>query len=176
MDFRRNLEPFAARRAGALGLALVLCSSPAFAAGGVVIDIDASIVIQFALILFLWATLNKLVFQPYLATAQARQARTEDTRLEAQRLSERARALANEHQNRWTVARDSAASARNALRDAGAVRREAALVAARSEGREAMDDARVSIDAQVLAARAELNIRATEVAQAVVEKILGRGL
>ena len=39
-----------------------------------------------------------------------------------------------------------------------------------------MDDARVSIDAQVLAARAELNIRATEVAQAVVEKILGRGL
>lgn len=182
MDFRRNLKPVASlsRVAPARwtpALASLLLSAPAFASGGgVVIDIDATIVIQFALLIVLWFTLNKLVFQPYLATSQARQAKTDDTRVEATRLRARVEALRVEHKARWSAARDEADAARAALRDAGAGEREQQVSAARAQSRKIVEDGHVRVEAQLKAAHAEVGARTAEIAQAVVDKILGRGL
>jgi F-type H+-transporting ATPase subunit b len=142
----------------------------------VVIDIDASIVIQFALILFLWFTLNKLVFQPYLATSQARQAKTDDTRAEALKLRARVDALHVEHKARWSAARDEADAARAVLRDAGAREREALVSAARAQSRKTVEAGNARVAEQLKAAQGEVGARTAEIAQAVVDKILGRGL
>jgi F0F1-type ATP synthase membrane subunit b/b' len=176
MEIPRPRAPLAASWRALVAGALLLWSPAAWAGDDVTIDVDKTLVVQLALIVALWALLNKLVFQPYLQVQSLRGAKTAQAREEAAALAERAAVLEQTHRRRWAGARDEATTVRGVLRGEGATAREDRLAAARAQARETLDDARVTIEAQFTAAHAELHVRSAEVAQAVVERLLGRGV
>lgn len=153
---------------------VALSAGPAMAADGVIIDLDGSFFIQLGLVLVLWFVLNQLIFKPYLATQQLRYEKTEQARLQAQELRERAQELQTRHEQGWREGLDAAAQARKVLSTEGAKSREAAIERTRAETRERIEKAQEKLSAQVEQARLDLQQHAEQMAGFVVAKILGR--
>lgn len=140
---------------------------------GVVIDLDGSFFIQLAIVALVYVVLRKLVFEPYLATLDAREAKTIRTREEATDLRAEAEALEQRYETALADARDKAISARADLRAQGTKRREEVLGQARRVSTAKVDAARAAVDAQFEGARTDLKGRVDEIASLVVDKVLG---
>lgn len=140
---------------------------------GVVIDLDGSIFIQLAIVALVYVILRKLVFEPYLATLDAREAKTDRTREEAIKLKAEADALEQRYETSLADARDKAISARATLRAEGNKRREEVLGQARRVSNAKLDAARAAVDAQYEGVRTDLKNRVDEIAGLVVDKVLG---
>lgn len=142
--------------------------------GGVIIDLDGSFFIQLAIVLLVMAVLRQLVFKPYLDSLEAREAKTDRTREEAEAVKARADALAERYEATLTEARQKAVDARQSLRDDGNVRRDQAIGEARRVANAKMDAARAAIDAQYEGVRSDLKGRVDELSELIVDKVLGQ--
>lgn len=142
--------------------------------GGVIIDLDGSIFIQLAIVLLLMAALRQLVFKPYLETLENREKKTDRAREEARAVQARAEALAERYEAKLAEARASAVEARQAMRTEGNARREEALGEARRVSAAKMGAARAAIDAQYEGVRSDLKNRVDELAELVVDKVMGQ--
>lgn len=142
--------------------------------GGVIIDLDGSIFIQLAIVLLLMAALRQLVFKPYLETLENREKKTDRAREEARAVQARAEALAERYEAKLAEARATAVEARQAMRTEGNARREEALGEARRVSAAKMGAARAAIDAQYEGVRSDLKNRVDELAELVVDKVMGQ--
>jgi F-type H+-transporting ATPase subunit b len=144
----------------------------ASAAGGPVLDLDASLILQFLLFALLWAALTYLVFKPYLSARHARHSMTDGTADKAKDLQAQMQRVLADCNAQLADARAKAADLREAtLREAStkakAIRDEALAKAStqQQQGRDAL--AQSTSDA-----RASLPAQAQQLSSTIVEKIL----
>ena len=138
-----------------------------------VIDLNASFLIQLGLILLLLLLLKHLIFEPYLRMKDARFERTTAQLQRAQALHDRAVALDSQCREQLQAARVKAVSERSQLLKQAAKEREALLAQAQKEGEDRMAEARERMEAQIAEARREMEGEAIALAQVIRSKFLG---
>src|SRR5215470_330327 len=78
------------------------------AAGHPLIDIDATVIVQFVLFLVLFVIANRYLFQPYLRLRERRKAGIEGARAEAERMTAQADAKLADYEKQLAIARERA--------------------------------------------------------------------
>jgi F-type H+-transporting ATPase subunit b len=143
---------------------------------GVTIDVDNSLLIQVGIMLVLVAVLKRLIFDPYLQSIEARDAKTDSARQDAGRIRERADALAARYESGLAEAKAKALGVRQDLRVGGLGDKERTVGDARKTATSELDEASQSVQVAVTAARGDLDQHAKDLSRQVVEKVLGRGV
>ncbi len=146
------------------------------AMASVSIDVDKTFFVQLGIVLLLMAVLKKLIFEPYLATLDAREAKTVRARAEADDLRSRAATLEGQYRSRIETARDEGLLARRQLRLEGAAHKDEVIGATRAETNAAMAAAQEKLDEEVSQTRNGLLAQVDDLTRQVVEKVLGRGV
>ncbi len=138
------------------------------------IDIDASILFQAAIVLLLFAILRPLVFEPLLQASALRLAKTEEARHAAEEMATRAQAMVAQYEAALAAARATAHTARGELRAEGQRHKDATVGAARAASAEQLSTLRETLDADTARVRAELAGQVEALSKVVVDRILGR--
>lgn len=144
------------------------------AAGHPLIDIDLTVIVQFALFLVLFLVANRLLFQPYLKLRERRKAGIEGARDEADRMTAQAEATLADYEKQLATARDRASEETRAIRNQAAAREREVTESARATAQTAIDEALATMRSQTEAARAQLMPQATALARAMTSRLLGR--
>lgn len=144
------------------------------AAGHPLIDIDLTVIVQFALFLALFLVANRLLFQPYLQLRERRKAGIEGAREEADRMTAQAEAALADYEKQLATARDRASEETRAIRNQAAAREREMTEKARATAQTAIDEALATMRSQTEAARAQLMPQATTLARAMTSRLLGR--
>jgi F-type H+-transporting ATPase subunit b len=144
------------------------------AAGHPLIDIDATVIVQFVLFLVLFAIANRFLFQPYLRLRERRQAGIEGARAEATRMTAQADAKLADYEKQLAVAREGANDeARKIRAEASRIEREE-TDRARDKAQKALDEAQSTVRRETEAARGQLLPQADALARSIASKLLGR--
>jgi F-type H+-transporting ATPase subunit b len=144
------------------------------AGGHPLIDIDATVLVQFVLFLVLFVIANRFLFQPYLKLRERRREGIEGARAEADRMTAQADAKLAEYEKQLAMARDRANEQGRKVRlDAAAHEREV-TDKARATAQKAIDDAQATMRKETEAARAQLLPQADALARSIASKLLGR--
>ena len=144
------------------------------AAGHPLIDIDLTVVVQFALFLVLFVVANRLLFQPYLQLRERRKAGIEGAREEAERMTATAEAKLADYEKQLAAARERANEEARTIRNQAAAREREVTEKARATAQTATDEAQATMRRQTEAARAQLMPQAQALARAMTSKLLGR--
>ncbi len=149
-------------------------SSTWFAAGGVSIDFDKTLLAQALLFVVLIMVLSPLVFRPLLALFEERERRTEGTRAEAREMQRRAADLLTRYERELESKQRVAAVERERIR-VETLRLEARIL---EEGRKAtaqvVDQGREQISRETAQIRAALDTQLAELSRQVARRALGR--
>lgn len=144
------------------------------AAGHPLIDIDATVIVQFVLFLVLFAVANRFLFQPYLRLRERRRQGIEGARAEAANMTAQADAALADYEKRLAVARDSANEESRKIRaEASRIEREE-TDRARDKAQKAIDEAQATVRRETEAARGQLLPQADALARSIASKLLGR--
>lgn len=144
------------------------------ASGHPLIDIDLTVVVQFALFLILMVISNKFLFQPYLALRERRRAGIEGARDEAVRMSAQADAKLEDFERQLATARDRANDEGRKVRAEAVVHERETTDKARAEAQQSIDEATAKMRSETEAARAQLMPQAQALAKSIASKLLGR--
>lgn len=144
------------------------------AAGHPLMDIDLTVVIQFALFLILFVVANKFMFQPYLKLRERRKDGIDGARAEATRMTAQADAKLADYEKQLAVARDRANEEGRKVRAAAAAHEREVTDAARATSQKAINEAQAKMKAETEEARAQLMPQADIIAKAIASKLLGR--
>lgn len=139
-----------------------------------VIDIDGTVLVQFAIFVLLYIILRKFLFAPYLRMRAERASHIEGAEKKAHDLEHRREALDAEYQQRMQKARSSAEDERMKMQAEGRARETELLSQARGRAQERISETQKRIAAQVAAAQAELEKQAEPLAHQIAGKLLGR--
>lgn len=139
-----------------------------------IIDLDSTVLVQFAIFLVAAFILSRYLFAPYLAVRAARGAGIEGARDEARRLDEEAQAKMAGYEQQFAQARNRASGERAKLQGEAVAREREILDAARAAAGGALEKARKKLDTDSAETRRQLEPRAREIAAAIAKKILGR--
>lgn len=144
------------------------------AAGHPLIDIDATVIVQFVLFLVLFAIANRFLFQPYLRLRERRRAGIEGARAEATRMTAQADAKLADYEKQLAIAREGANDeARKIRAEASRIEREE-TDRARDKAQKALDEAQTTVRRETEAARGQLLPQADALARSIASKLLGR--
>ena len=144
------------------------------AAGHPLIDVDATVFVQFALFLVLFVIANRYLFQPYLRLRERRKAGIEGARVEAERMTAQADAKLADYEKQLAIAREAANEEARKIR-AEASRLELEVTGqARVKAQEATDLAQAALRRETEAARGQLLPQADALARSIASKLLGR--
>lgn len=144
------------------------------AAGHPLIDLDATVVVQFVLFLVLFVVANRLLFQPYLRLRERRKEGIEGARAEAERMTAQADAKLAAYEKQLAIAREGANEEARKIR-AEATRHEREVTdQARALAQKALDDAQATVRRETEAARSQLMPQADALARSIASKLLGR--
>lgn len=138
------------------------------------IDIDHTVWIQLLLFFIVAFIGSRLLFRPYLRMRDERAAGIEGARDEAVRLSTEADARLAHYEKEIAVARSRAQDERRTMRTDAAVKQREATDKARTDAVQAFDEARLRVERETNLARQQLMPRATQVAEEIAGKLLGR--
>jgi F-type H+-transporting ATPase subunit b len=144
------------------------------AGGHPLIDIDLTVVVQFALFLILFWVANRLLFQPYLQLRERRRAGIEGAREEAERMTAEAEAKLADYEKQLAQARNRANEEGRKVRQAAAAHEREVTEQARTAAQKAIDEAQATMRRETEAARAQLMPQADALARAITSKLLGR--
>jgi F-type H+-transporting ATPase subunit b len=144
------------------------------AGGHPLIDIDLTVIVQFALFLVLFFVANRLLFQPYLQLRERRRAGIEGARNEAERMTAEADAKLADYEKRLAMARDRAGEEGRKIRLDAARHEREVTDQARASAQQAIDAAQAAMRRETEAARAQLLPQADALARAISAKLLGR--
>src|SRR4051812_7838549 len=106
------------------------------------IDIDATVFIQFAIFVVMLVALYFLVFQPYWRVVERRASRIDGARTDALAMQERAGKIIVDYEAKLTRAKQRGAEERTRLRGEGHAREHDVLSRAREIGQQAIQEAR----------------------------------
>jgi F-type H+-transporting ATPase subunit b len=149
-------------------------ASGASEGGGVNVDLDASLVVQFALFVILLVCLKPLLFNPMLKLFEERENRTEKTRRDATREDERSAKALAKYEAAMAKAREAGAAERDVLRAEGTKREVDILARARSMTTATVEQGRAAIAAEAKAARTELATESAALGRVIAGRVLGR--
>lgn len=139
-----------------------------------IIDIDGTVLVQFALFILMFLVLRAFLFKPYLKMRDERSEKIEGAEAKAEALSKRADDLEAQYQAKVTKARSAADEERARLQGEGRTREAELLAQARSRAQERIQATRGQIAAQVKTAQGELEQRAETLGHVLASKLLGR--
>lgn len=141
---------------------------------GVNLDLDLTFLIQLAVVVVLMFVFKQWVFTPYLKSLDERDRRTGETRDDADSIKAEAEALAARYEASLVDARKAAMEAKRKLRSDGIDKKDTLIGAARSEATGTVEAAQAAIAVQVAGERKLLDEQVSDLAAALVEKVIGR--
>jgi len=144
------------------------------AGGHPLIDIDATVLVQFALFVVLFVIANRFLFQPYLKLRERRREGIEGARAEADRMTAQADAKLADYEKQLAGARDRANEEGRKIRLEAAAHEREVTDKARATAQKAIDDAQATMRTETQAARAQLMPQADALARSIASKLLGR--
>ena len=142
--------------------------------GGVNLDVDATFLVQLALIVLTMLVLRKLIFQPYLRVASIRDDLTTKTVERAEETSQRAEALAAEFESKLAAAKQEALAMKTALRAEAIAEKDATIDAANRAAQEQLSDSRQKLGTDVEGVREASKGMVDQIADMIVSKVLNR--
>jgi F-type H+-transporting ATPase subunit b len=149
-------------------------TAPVVAAGHALIDIDLTVLVQFALFLILFIVANKFLFQPYLKLRLLRKAETEGARASADKMTAEADARLADYEKQLAVARGKANDEARKVRTEAAQHERETTDKARAAAMAAINEAQAMVRSETAAARAQLMPQADAIAKTIASKLLGR--
>ncbi|HEY6033639.1 MAG TPA: ATP synthase F0 subunit B [Kofleriaceae bacterium] len=138
------------------------------------IDIDLTVVIQFALFLIMFAIGNAFLFQPYLKLRERRKQGIDGARAEAERMSTQADTELADYEKKLAAARTRANEEGRKVRAEAAAHEKTVTDASRAEAQKSIDEATAKMRAETDAARLQLLPQANQLARQIASKLLGR--
>jgi F-type H+-transporting ATPase subunit b len=131
------------------------------------IDLDATVLLQFGLFVLMYILLRYVLFAPYLRMRADRDRGIAGARADA-------RAIVTDYDARLGRAKQRGADERARVRSEAATRERSILGVARDEAGKALDEARAKIAGDAATARAQLEAQSLALARTMAKKILGR--
>ena len=138
------------------------------------IDIDATVFIQFGIFVVMAIVLYSLVFKPYFAVQDLRGKRIQGARTEAGEMQNRAQAMMSDYEAKVLRAKQKGAEQRLGLRAEGQNVEREVLAEARAVGQKALKESRERSEKQRTEARTQLLAESQSIAQQIASRILGR--
>lgn len=138
------------------------------------IDIDLTVVIQFALFLIMFAIGNAFLFQPYLKLRERRKEGIDGARAEAEKMSAQADAELADYEKKLAQARSRANEEGRKVRAEAAAHEKSVTDASRAASQKALEEASAKMKAETDAARLQLLPQANALAKQIASKLLGR--
>lgn len=138
------------------------------------IDIDLTVLVQFALFLIVLVVANRFMFQPYLRLRERRKAGIEGARAEAERMTAQADAKLADYEHKLAAARGKANEEGRKVRAEGMAHEKETTDRARAAAQKAIDEATTKMRTETDAARAQLMPQADALARQIASKLLGR--
>jgi F-type H+-transporting ATPase subunit b len=138
------------------------------------IDIDLTVVIQFALFLIMFVIGNAFLFQPYLKLRERRKEGIDGARSEAEKMSATADAKLADYEKQLAQARTRANEEGRKVRAEAAAHEKSVTDASRAEAQKAIGEATSRMRAETDAARLQLLPQANTLARQIASKLLGR--
>ncbi len=152
-------------------------AASSLASGGhPLIDLDGTVLIQFALFLVMYLITNKMLFQPYLALRERRRAGIEGARAEAERMTAEADSKLADYEKQLAVARAKGNEEGRKLRGEAIAHERDVTEKARTAAQKAIEEAGAKMRTEVEDARTKLMPEANVLAQKMASKLLGRDL
>jgi F-type H+-transporting ATPase subunit b len=139
-----------------------------------VIDIDGTVVVQFAIFVVMFFVLRSLFFKPYLKLQGERAHHIDGAEAKAKLMEQQALDIEKQYQARMQKARAAADEERSQLQSQGRARETELLTQARERAQARVGETRQQIAGQVSAAQAELEKRADSLAHTLASKLLRR--
>jgi F-type H+-transporting ATPase subunit b len=139
-----------------------------------VIDIDATVFVQWGMFLLLFLVLRSLLWKPFLELIERRDHQINGLRKEAAEAEENARRQEASYLEEYRAVQNRATERRAELMNEAQKASIGVLDTARAEAQSTVDSARKQIEAQTQEARSRAAADASSVAVAVCERILGR--
>jgi F-type H+-transporting ATPase subunit b len=140
------------------------------------IDLDGTVLLQFAIFVTMVIVLHTLVFRPYLKVRQEREKGIGGAREEARSMEARAAAAAAEMEAKINKAKQRGDQERSHLRTEAAAHGRQVLGAAREAAQKTVTSARAQAHAEEQAARTRLLAETEPLAREAVRRILGRAV
>lgn len=137
---------------------------------------DYTFFVQIVLFFVLWAGLKKLLFDPFVAMLEAREARTSGAKAAAAQTRSATEVSAAEYEHKLQDARQQAARDAGVVRTATSAEEQRVLEAVREESTRQLAVLRDNLARQAEAARPTLDGEAQQLATRMVERIAGRSL
>lgn len=142
--------------------------------GGVTVDLDATLLVQIGLFIFLLVVLKPLLFDPMLKLFEEREKRTEGTRHEAAKEDKRSAEALAKYEAVLGKARTAGSAERDRIRAEG-TRKEAELMAkVREATAGTVEQGRAAIAGEAKGARSQLSAEAATLGRAIASRVLGR--
>jgi F-type H+-transporting ATPase subunit b len=138
------------------------------------IDLDLTVLVQFALFLVVYFVANGYLFQPYLRLRERRKAGIEGARAEAERMTAQADAKLVDYEKKLAGARARANEEGRKVRAEGMAHEKEVTDRARADAQTAIDAATAKMRTETDAARAQLMPQADALARQIASKLLGR--
>ncbi len=138
------------------------------------IDIDLTVVIQFALFLIMFVIGNAFLFQPYLRLRERRKQGIDGARAEAERMSAQADAELADYEKQLALARSRANDEGRKVRAEAAEHEKSVTDASRAEATKSLEAAATKMRVETDAARLQLMPQANALAKQLATKLLGR--
>ena len=139
-----------------------------------VIDLDGTVLVQFAIFVAMYLVLRRFLFQPYLQMRATREAHIEGAEKTARELERKRESMDADYQQRLQKARSGAEEERLRLQAEARTREAEVLAQARTRAQGRVVEAQKKIAAQVATAQSELERQAEPLARSLAHKLLGR--
>jgi F-type H+-transporting ATPase subunit b len=140
----------------------------------VVVDFDATVLIQIALFVALFFILRPLLFEPMLKLFEEREKRIIGAKLQARKLDEGSAGALSKYESELQRARTAGNAERDKLRSEGVKTESELLARVRGSTTEMLEAGRKTLAADIVAARAALKADASRLAKELAGRVLGR--
>lgn len=144
--------------------------------GGSMVDIDATILIQLVIFLFMLVVLRKLLFQPVIRLIEARREATEGALAAAEELDKEADALNTQFNEKMVAVRASATTERDRLIEEARTKERKVAGKSRDEAHDIILKMRADTERIAEETRDKLSQDIADIAEMVAAKTLNRAL
>lgn len=139
-----------------------------------VIDIDGTVLVQFAIFIAMFIVLRQFLFKPYMQMREDRAHRISSAETAAAETQKRAAQLEKDFKEKMDKAKQSAEDERLKLSHQGRQREEELLSSARERAQGRIRATREQVATQVAKAQTDLSQRAEALSKVLATKLLGR--
>ncbi len=156
-----------------MALALVIDSMKASAGGGVVVDLDVTVLGQVVLFLVLLAVLKPLLFEPMLKLFEEREKRIEGAKLQARKMDEASAGALTKYDAEMQTARAAGNAEREKLRAEGAKEEGEILGEVRKSTTATLEEGRKRLATEVGEVRRALRGQSAGLGRELAARVLG---